>query len=41
MPDDNNHFSNQTELDSIPEYGSGPGDGGNGADFFTSNRTTP
>ena len=39
MPEDNNHFSNQTELASIPESGSR--EDGNGVDYWTSNRTTP
>ena len=42
MPEDNNHFSNHTELDSIPENDQGDGgNGDNGASVFTSNRTTP
>ena len=39
MPDDNNHFSNQTELASIPENSSR--DRGNSGEYWTSNRTTP
>ena len=38
-PEDINHFSNKTELDSIPERNTK--DGGNGGDYWTSNRTTP
>ena len=38
-PEDFNHFSNKTDLDSIPERNTK--DGANGGDYWTSNRTTP